>query len=264
MTEERSTIKTPDIALSAILITKNEGHQLKECLDSLKFCGEIIVVDNGSHDNTLEIARASGCRVIQTDDWPGYGAQKQRALDAAEGRWILSIDADERVTPNLREEILEAIETESVHGYFIKRRSQFLGRWMRFGGWYPDYVLRLAQRRKCKFDHAVIHEKLILDGICKKLHSHFLHYSYIGIDDLLSKQKKYALLSAEKIRSKKGDKCSVVSTKLRSLWAFFRLYFLQLGFLDGREGFISATFKSEEVFWKYIAAEFDARKHSKR
>jgi glycosyltransferase involved in cell wall biosynthesis len=263
MTQTHSVIERSNITLSAILITKNEAHQIKDCLESINFCDEIILVDNCSQDSTLQIAMAYGCYVIQTNDWPGYGAQKQRALDAAKGRWILSIDADERVTPELREEILKSIETESVQGYFIKRRSRFLGRWMRFGGWHPDYVLRLAQRDKCKFEQAKVHEKLIIEGIPKKLHSHFLHYSYSGIEDLLSKQKKYALLSAEKIRLRNGVKCSVVLSKLRSLWTFFRLYFLQLGFLDGREGFISATFKSEEVFWKYVAAEFEARKHLK-
>lgn len=119
-----------NILLSAFLITKNEGHQIKECLKTLEFCDEIIVVDHDSRDDTIDKALEVGCRVIQTSDWPGFGNQKQRALDATKGKWVLSIDADERVTPELRTEILLAISSEKTNGFYIKRRSQFLGRWM--------------------------------------------------------------------------------------------------------------------------------------
>jgi len=244
--------------LTAILITKNEAKNIAECLSGLRFCDEIVVIDNNSEDGTAEIARSMGCQVIQTDDWPGFGCQKQRALDNAHGIWVLSIDADERVTSELQTEIQTAISNGAASGYLIKRKSEFLGQWMRHGGWTPDYVLRLARRELCRFDPSPVHEKLLVEGVIAKLRHHFLHYSYRTIDDVLSKQRRYALISAEKIRNQKGDKASVVGATLRSLWTFLRLYCLRLGVLDGRRGFISAVFKAQEVFWKYLAAEFDA------
>ncbi|MBU3725062.1 MAG: glycosyltransferase family 2 protein [Burkholderiaceae bacterium] len=246
----------PNPRLSAILITKNEAHQLTDCLSTLDFCDEIIVVDHGSTDDTAAIAQANGAVVIQTHDWPGFGPQKQRALDRASGEWVLSIDADERVTAELKAEILRMLESSVANGFYIKRRSKFLGKWMRFGGWYPDYVLRLVKKSAAHFDPVPVHEKIIVRGQILKLKNHFLHYSYSSISDVLEKQKRYALLSAGKIRARKGNHISLVAACTRSLWAFFRLYVLQLGALDGRQGFISAIFKAQEVFWKYVAAEF--------
>ena len=244
--------------ISAILITRDESRHLAKCLETLGFCDEVIVVEHGSSDDTVAIARHMGARVIQTADWPGFGPQKQRALSEASGVWILSIDADERVTPELRAEILIAIKQPHTDGYFIKRRSQFLGRWMRFGGWYPDYVLRLAKRELTCFDQAPVHERLLVNGHVKHLKQHFLHYSYYNISDVLRKQRTYALLSGQRIRQYRGAHINLLLTILRALWTFNRLYLLQLGFLDGRQGLISAIFKSQEVFWKYVAAEFDA------
>jgi glycosyltransferase involved in cell wall biosynthesis len=244
--------------ISAILITRDESRHLAKCLETLKFCNEVIVVDHGSSDDTVAIARHMGARVIQTTDWPGFGPQKQRALSEARSVWILSIDADERVTPQLTAEILLAIKQSHADGYFIKRRSQFLGRWMRFGGWYPDYVLRLAKRELACFDQALVHERLLVNGRIEHLKQHFLHYSYYDISDVLRKQRTYALLSGQRIRQYRGAHINVMLTLLRALWTFNRLYLLQLGFLDGRQGLISAIFKSQEVFWKYVAAEFDA------
>jgi glycosyltransferase involved in cell wall biosynthesis len=245
-------------SISAIIITRNEAYNIKRCLETLGFCDEVVVVDSDSIDNTVAIARQLGARVIQTLDWPGFAVQKQRALSEAKSTWVLSIDADERVTPELRVEILKSISLNEASGYFIKRRSLFLGRWMRFGGWYPDYVLRLAKRECAYFDLVPVHERLIVNGPTQKLKWHLLHYSYYNVSDVLGKQKRYALLSAEKIQQRRGRQASVVAAVLRSLWAFNRLYLIQFGILDGRHGLISAIFKSQEVFWKYVAAEFDA------
>ena len=245
------------IVISAILITRNEALQIADCIRSIAFCDEIIVIDNGSTDQTVEIAKNLGCRVTSTSDWPGFGAQKQRALNQAKGRWVLSIDADERVTPELRHEIEQTIQSSSANGYLIKRKSRFLGRWMRFGGWYPDYVLRLAQRDCCRFDLSLVHEKIIVSGSVKKLHSYFLHFSYNSINDVLNKQRRYALIGAEKIRALKGSNTSVWIAFSRALWTFLRLYILRLGVLEGSHGFISAMFKAQEVFWKYVAVKFE-------
>jgi hypothetical protein len=250
------------IKLSAVLITKNEEKQIAECLESLRFCDEIIVVDSASSDRTVKIAQDFGCRVIQTTDWPGFGLQKQRALDQARGQWVLSIDADERVTPALANEIRKTIVSGTARGYFIKRKSQFLGRWMRFGGWHPDHVLRLAQREFCGFEPALVHEKMLVSGPTSRLKNHFLHYSYRSISDVLEKQKKYALLGASRLKTQRfaqaqASSISLLSAIGHSLWTFFRLYVVQLGALDGRQGLLSAIFKSQETFWKYIAVEFE-------
>lgn len=248
------------VKLTAIIITKNEARNIQECLETLTMCDEVVLVDNGSRDNTVQIARSMKCRVIETDDWPGFGTQKQRALESARGKWVLSIDADERLTPQLSEEIKHVIAQESHAGYLIKRKSNFLGRWMRYGGWTPDYVLRLARRESCRFDLSPVHEKMIVNGRIGKLRHHFLHYSYRDVNDVLSKQHRYALISSEKIRAKKGNRISVLGAICRSAWTFFRLYCLKLGVLDGRRGLLSAAFKAQEVFWKYVAVEFETSK----
>lgn len=243
--------------LTCIIITCNEELNIEDCLKTLDFCKEVIIVDNGSTDATVSIAKAYGCKVVKTPDWPGYGRQKQRALDLVTTQWALSIDADERVTPELRQEILHAIAHNQHAGYLIKRKTNFLGHWMRGGGWYPDFVLRLVRKDRSHFDCASVHEKIIVMGSVGRLNSFFLHFSYRTLGDVLTKQKRYALLSSEKIRLVKGDKISVLSSTVRAAWTFFRLFFLQLGFLDGRYGLIAAVFKSQEVFWKYVAVEFE-------
>jgi glycosyltransferase involved in cell wall biosynthesis len=228
--------------ISAVLITKNEAANLGDCLESLRFCQEWIVLDSQSSDETAAIAQRFGCRVINDTDWQGFGIQKQRALDAASGEWVLSIDADQ-----------QAIRSGTADGYYIKRRSQFLGRWMRHGGWYPDRVLRLARRERARFDPTPIHEKMLVTGVVGELTQPMLHYSYRSIEDVLAKQKTYALASAAK-KSGAGVSGGVVMALTRSAWTFARLYGVQLGFLDGRQGLVAALAKSQETFWKYLAA----------
>jgi glycosyltransferase involved in cell wall biosynthesis len=242
-----------DPTISAFIITRNEADNLPECLQTLKFCQEIVVLDQQSDDDTAQLAKAFGARIITTKDWPGFGIQKQRALNLTTGEWVLSIDADERIPPELAAEIQQAIRSNTAEGYYIKRRSQFLGKWMRHGGWYPDRVLRLARRANARFDLTPIHEKMLIDGRIVELRYSMLHYSYRSIDDLLAKQKTYALAGAEK---KSGARVSggVVMALLRSGWTFVRLYGVQLGFLDGRHGLVAAIAKSQETFWKYLAA----------
>ncbi len=242
-------------SISAIMITKNEAPNLPDCLRSLHFCVEIVVVDNDSTDGTVEIARAAGCKIIQADDWPGFGLQKQRALDEASGEWILSADADERITPELEAEILRAVRGGEAAGFTIKRRSQFLGKWMRHGGWYPDRVLRLARRDRARFDPAPVHEKLLVDGPCSDLSEPMLHYSYRDLADVLGKQAKYALAGAARNRAT-GKRGGVLRASARSFWTFVRLFVLQAGFLDGRHGLLSALAKSQETFWRYAGIEW--------
>jgi len=240
-------------SISAIIITRNEANNLSDCLRSVAFCDEIILVDNGSEDETCAIAQAHGAIIINSQHWPGFGLQKQRALDAAHGDWVLSIDADERVTPELALEIIAATQTDDVNGYWINRKSQFLGKWMRHGGWYPDRLLRLARRAKAEFDPTPIHEKMLVTGKTASLTAPLLHYSYRTIEDVLAKQKNYALAAAEKKRSA-GVSTGLFAALGLGLWTFTRAYLLRLGFLDGRHGLVAAVAKSQETFWKYLAA----------
>ena len=242
-----------EVRISAVLITKNEAMNLTDCLESLRFCQEWIVLDSQSSDDTAAIAQRFGCRVINDADWQGFGIQKQRALDAATGEWVLSIDADERITPELAAEIQQAIRSNAADGYYIARRSQFLGRWMRHGGWYPDRVLRLARRANARFDPTPVHEKMLVSGRIAELKQPMLHYSYRSIEDVLAKQKTYALAGAAK-KSGAGVSGGVVMALLRSGWTFVRLYGVRLGFLDGRQGLVAALAKSQETFWKYLTA----------
>jgi glycosyltransferase involved in cell wall biosynthesis len=244
-----------DQTISAIIITLNEADNLPKCLETLKFCHEVIVLDQQSPDQTAQLAEALGARVITTEVWSGFGLQKQRALDAATGDWILSIDADERVTPELAIEIQQAIQTNHADGYYINRRSQFLGKWMHHGGWYPDRILRLAKRAHARFDPTPIHEKMLVNGKVDELTHPLLHYSYRSIEDVLSKQKTYALASGRK-KLADGQSTGIAFAIFQSAWTFTRLFILQLGFLDGRHGLVAAMAKSQETFWKYLVAKW--------
>src|SRR5690625_4755128 len=147
--------------LSVIIITKNEADNIADCLDSVAFADEWIVVDSGSTDDTCRIAREKGADVVSTSDWPGFGPQKNRALERASGQWVLSIDADERVTPELAAEIQAVLQQPRADGYYIARLSNFCGRWIRHSGWWPDYVLRLFRRESARFTDSLVHESVI-------------------------------------------------------------------------------------------------------
>ena len=168
--------------LSAIIITKNEAANIGECLDSLAFCDERIVVDSGSTDGTLEIAKNKGARVV-LHDWKGYGPQKNHALSLAQGDWVLSIDADERVTSELAQAINKAIDAGEVDGYEMARRSTFCGREMRHSGWFPDWVLRLFRRNKARFSDDIVHERVICEGRVVRFTAPLMHYPVARLED---------------------------------------------------------------------------------
>ncbi|WEK49944.1 MAG: glycosyltransferase family 2 protein [Candidatus Kaistia colombiensis] len=241
-------------SLSAIIITKNEAGDLPACLASLAFCDEIIVVDSGSADGTVAIAEAAGCRVLVRTDWAGFGPQKQRALDAARGDWVLSIDADERIPQALATEIRAAIETGAAAGYRINRLNSFLGKPLRHGGWYPDHHLRLVRRDAARFTPDLVHEKLIVDGAVSDLATDMPHLSYVDFDEVLDKQRRYALSGAAQRRAS-GRKGGAGKAAQRAIWLFFRLYVIKRGFLDGREGFLAAAANAQEMFWRYAAVD---------
>ena len=243
-------------SISAILITLNEQKNIARCLESVSFCNEIIVIDSGSSDKTVEIAESFGAKVHLNSNWRGYGIQKSIALDLASSNWVLSIDADEVISPELKLEILEAIDQDVTNGFWVSRLSNFLGHWMRHGGWYPDLVLRLAKKNECQFDLAPIHEKMVVNGPTGYLQGTLFHYSCPAIDQVLAKQARYALDSARKKSGPRGSGYSVASAMCRSMFKFIQLYILRLGFLDGTPGLLAAISKSQETFWKYAAVRF--------
>ena len=242
--------------LSAIVIAKNEAADLPDCLASLAFCDEIVVVDSGSTDATVAIARAAGAVVRVSEDWPGFGLQKQRALELASGDFVLSIDADERIPADLAEEIRAAIGRGDHAGWRINRRSSFLGRFLLHGGWYPDRVLRLARRSAARFTPDLVHERLVVDGPVGDLGHDMIHHSYRTIDEVLDKGRRYATASAAERRAR-GKRGGLAIALLRAMWAFLRHYVLKAGFLDGAHGFVAALAKAQETFWRWLAVGWE-------
>lgn len=243
--------------LSAILITRDEAADLPDCLASLAFCDEIVVVDSGSTDTTVAIAEGAGARVTVTPDWPGFGPQKQRALDRATGDWVLSIDADERIPADLAAEIRAAIARGGAEaGFRINRRSTFLGRFLLHGGWYPDRILRLARREAARFTPDRVHERLVVDGPVGDLSADMVHHSYRSIDEVLDKGRRYALASAAERRAR-GKRGGLATALLRATWAFLRHYLLKQGFRDGAHGFVAALAKAQETFWRWLAVGWE-------
>jgi glycosyltransferase involved in cell wall biosynthesis len=242
--------------LSAIIITHNEAANLPDCLASLSFCDEIVVVDQGSDDDTAGIAVRAGAKVVAKPDFAGFGQQKQAALDAATGDWVLSIDADERVPEELAREIGAAIAAGVHDAYRINRRTFFLGRFLKHGGWYPDRVLRLARRSGARFTSDAVHERLEVSGSVSDLQTDMLHMSYRTVDDVLTKQRRYALLSAQARRAR-GAQGGLAAALVRSVFAFVKGYVLQLGLLDGSRGLVAAMARAQETFWRYLAAGWE-------
>jgi glycosyltransferase involved in cell wall biosynthesis len=244
--------------LSAIVITRNEAANIGECLDGLAFCDERIVVDCGSSDGTVDIARGRGARV-ELHDWRGFGPQKNFALSLAAGDWVLSIDADERVTPQLAAAIRTGLADTSVDGWEIPRLSSFCGRQMGHSGWYPDYVLRLFRRGKAKFDDAVVHERVICEGRVKRLDAPLIHHPVQKLEDALSRMDRYSTASAEAIVAS-GRQVSFFAGIGHGFYAFLRSYVLRLGFLDGAEGFLLAVANAEGSYYRYMKAWLATRR----
>ena len=238
--------------LSIIIITKNEEANIQACLDSVRFADQWIIVDSGSTDNTLAIARAAGATVIETTDWPGFGPQKNRALEAATGEWILSLDADERISPALAAEIQAVIGAPVESSYAIPRLSSFCGHFIRHSGWYPDYIVRLFLRNTATFSDSLVHERVIVNqGKTGKLREHIVHYSYLNDDDYLRKLTQYSSLGAEQAYAA-GKRAGLASAIVHAFSAFLRSYVFKRGFLDGRAGLMVAISSAESTYHKYF------------
>lgn len=235
--------------ISAILIVKNEAHHLKDCLTSISWADEIIVVDSGSDDGSQKICKQFNCRLLETD-WPGFGPQKNRALDLATHDWIFSIDADERVSPKLRDEILKIVESTPEDGFDIPRNSTYCGRFIKHAGWTPDYVLRLFRKDKGRFSNDKVHEKVNVQGSVSKLVNPLTHYSFDTLDQVLDKVNHYSTLGAQQLYAQ-GKRASLGKAIGKGIWSFIRTYFLRRGILDGREGLMLAISNAEGTYYKY-------------
>ena len=241
--------------MSVILIARNEAANIAACLASVAFADEIIVLDNASTDATAAIAQAAGATVVQVADWPGFGPQKNRALDRATGDWVLSIDADEQVTPALASEIKAAVASGSkLNAYEMPRLTQFCGQWIHHCGWSPDRVLRLFRRGTARFTDDLVHERLapLEAAPIGRLQAQLLHYSYPTPAHYWRKLQQYSEAWAKQ-RHAQGRKTSMLRAALSGVVAFGRSYFFRLGFLDGAMGFAVCTMQAQAAFGKYFA-----------
>jgi glycosyltransferase involved in cell wall biosynthesis len=241
-----------DGGLSACIITFNEADRIAECLRSVSFCDEIIVVDSHSSDATRELARAAGATVIERD-WPGYRSQKEFAVRAARHEWVLCLDADERVSARLRTEIcaLRAQGFAGAAGYSMPRITDYFGRFLRHGNAYPDRLVRLFDRRRGGWSGYEIHENTRIEGPVAKLRGQLEHYSYRNLSDHLERMQRYADLMGQALYAN-GKRCGLFKVIVNPQLRFLRGYLLRLGFLDGWRGLVFALIESGYVRRKYL------------
>jgi glycosyltransferase involved in cell wall biosynthesis len=275
--------------LSVVIITFNEEANLGRTLASVQPLvadgkGEVIVVDSGSTDRTVEIAKSFGAKVF-VEEWKGFAAQKNSAIDKAAGDWILSLDADEELDSQLQQalrQLLESLDRLSVlgkqsipdprsiadtasrsdaiphadfSGLWIPRKNEFLGRWIKHGGYWPDPKLRLFRRGSGKFESRAVHEDIQVDGITRQIQSGaILHHSYPTLSDYIEHMNRYSSLGAEMVVAKGKVRFTAINIVLRPLATFVYNYFIRLGFLDGREGLLLNLNHAVYVSWKYAKA----------
>jgi len=238
------------LPLSVAIITKNEEHNLPDCLKSVAFAGQIVVVDSGSTDDTVAIASAFSCEVYE-EPWKGFGYQKQYAIDKCTGRWVLVLDADERIPRETAEVIRDIVSKDgSAGGYRFPRRNWFQGRWIRHMGWWPDRITRLFRREQGRMSEDAVHESVVVSGSIKDLDVPIEHYTESDFGKILVKIDRYSTLGAEEA-FRKGRHASIWSASLRAVLTFFHNYFIRLGILDGAQGFTLSITDSVNKFFKY-------------
>ena len=235
--------------LSGIVITRNAAAQLPACLAALAFCDEIVVVDSGSSDETITIARQDGARVIE-QEWLGFGPQKQFAVDQARNDWVLCVDADERVSDELRESIDAELAAPKFLAYRFARCNRFMGRYLRHGEGYPDWSLRLFDRRHARWSADVVHEKVIAAGAVGELVGDLLHDSAESLEHYRAKQDRYTTLAAEAALAR-GKRATLLRLLLSPMVRFIKFYVVRLGFMDGRPGLLHILFGCRNSYMKY-------------
>lgn len=247
------------LGLSAIVIAKNEERVIDRCLRSLAWCDEVILLDSGSTDRTQQIARAAGAEVIVTTDWQGPATQRNRGIERARGPWCLLLDADEWVEPPLRDEIVRTLAASpSAAAFRIPRRSSYCGRYMRFGGWWPDPVTRLIRKGAAHYAGGIVHDRCIADGPVGRLTQPLMHESYRDLEQVLGKVNAYSTWGAQEL-VKRGARPTLARAVFSGAFAFFRTYVLKAGFLDGRHGFMLAVSNAEGTYYKYLKAMLATR-----
>jgi len=239
------------IPLSVAIITKNEADNIPDCLRSVSFADQIVVVDSGSTDGTVQLASDLGCEVYE-ETWKGFGYQKQLAIDRCRNQWILVLDADERIPNETAEAIKKIIAGagRDVAGYSFPRKNYFQGKWIRHMGWWPDRIVRLFRKGSGRMAEAAVHESVIVDGKIVELDVPIVHFTESSLSKILLKIEQYSTLGAAEA-FKEGKTSSIWEAALRAELAFFQNYFLRLGFLDGKQGFILSVTDSVNKFFKY-------------
>jgi len=237
--------------ISASIITKNEEHNIQRCLDSIQWVDEVVVVDSGSTDKTLEICRSYNCKIIETE-WLGFGRTKQLAVDAATYEWVLSIDADEEVTTALKDTILATLNKPKADGYTIKRSSYYLKRLIKYSGWQNDYPLRLFNKNAGQFNDAPVHETVVMNSNnLSSIEAPLFHYPYPTIESHIQKINLYSSLGANKL-FQQGKQHTILFAFSSGGVKFIKMYIFKKGFLDGKEGFILSLLSAFGASLKYI------------
>lgn len=239
--------------ISAAIITYNEERNIARAIESLRCCDEIVVIDSGSNDRTVELAINHGARVVETH-WRGYAAQKNFASEACENDWVLSIDADEALSEALEGEIWQLKKNGPQHdGYTMPRLAQYLGRWILHSGWYPDRKVRLFDRRKAKWVGEYVHESVVVEGRVGHLETNLLHYTCSSLSEHLKTMDRYTTLAAEQIVANR-KRVTWRNMAIDPAWTFVKSYVIQRGFLDGPEGLAIAYMAGIYTFLKYAKA----------
>ena len=245
--------------LSIVIITHNEADNIKDCLETVMWADEIVVLDSFSEDETVQLCRQYTDKIFQSK-FTDFSLQKNMVLGRASNEWVLSLDADERVTSQLKARIVSIIseDSEEYAGYYVPRENYFFGKWIKHCGLYPDYVLRLFRRSKGRFQDKLVHESVILEGNAGYLGEPLEHYTYKSIDDFIKRMEHYAALSVKQMRKEK-KKSRWYNLMINPLAIFLKMYFLKKGFLDRSPGFIVCVLYTYYVFLKY-AKSWEARK----
>ncbi len=237
--------------ISVTIITKDEERNIMKCLAAVEWADEVIVLDNGSKDRTLEIAKRFSNVKIHKTDWLGFGKTKQKAVELATNDWILSLDADEVVTASLKDKLFEILKNPLTAGYAIKRKSFYLGKMITHCGWGNDYPIRFFDRKKGRFNDKELHESIVIDGNVTRTEEFLLHYTYPTMESHLNKINSYSKIGAE-AEFKKNSSSSIFSALLHGFSKFLKMYLFQLGFLDGKIGLILSINSAYGVSLKYI------------
>ncbi len=230
--------------LTGIILTKNNENTIEMAIKSLLFADELIVIDSGSTDKTLDIVKSFNVKLIE-QEWLGYAKQKQLGVDLAQNSWVFVLDSDEEITQKLQDEIKQTLKNPTKDGYFVSRKNIYFGKLLNYG-LYPDRHIRLFNKTKGKFIDRSVHESVKVDGKIGYLKNIMIHYAYDTIDECIDKFNEYSTL---------GAKNSLFKRIVSPYWIFFRFYILKLGFLDGWHGFITAKMYKDYTFWKYVKAD---------